>query len=829
LNESAAQDVLLIRAIETADAGAPIIDAATRDRAERDAASAAGTPGTRGGAQTFLVQRAALLREALRERAPKAFQPLRAVHWRPWVGVALPLAAFVFGLVVQHISDHRHLSILAFPMLILVLWNLCVYVALLIHGVWQLAPRRASTSAPGPIRSLLVGVSARMADRIPGALGKALAGFALDWSQRAGPLLAARAARVLHFAAAALATGAICGLYLRGIAVEFRSGWESTFLDARAVHGLIHAFLTPAAWLSGEPLPTVEQVAALHWEDASGAGENAGRWIHLYTVTVLAAVIIPRLLLGAWARLRESALATRFPLSLDDPYFRRVLLAWGATIELGLVAATRAGAAALWRVFERTADAQDDADDAGNAGSARVVMRTDRRDTLQLIELSAEQRAALAEMHATQRTGAASAALRGLGGQWSKLFDAPRQRARAESQSLHDALDVVLAVVEVRADPAAPEMRTLFDGIDALHKPAVALLYGAAPEQPERSKHWRDFLRQRAAVRGVLSFDEFARCEFQLEALLRPIANLVHAEKQPGGERFILHWRREVDARLAQAMDLMARQIVAIAADKEPLALSATPLAERIQKSLGIGASSDDEETPRRAAAAEKLAARTDTRIRETTARVLALYGASGPATDSLFEPLRSDYSVIEPTPTAKAAAVGGIVSGALSGLMADLATGGLSLGAGVLVGTVIGAFGGAGVARGRDSLRGIAQPAASWNPAFLDALTRATLWRFLAIVHMRGLRGMDGVDGVDGTDEADGTGAPQEWSRAVADAYEAHRADYQSQWQQASRGGDPDAAQTELASLLRGTALRSVYALYPALQQFHVDDAAPR
>src|SRR5690606_19958302 len=140
------------------------------------------------------------------------------------------------------------------------------------------------------------------------------------------PLVAARAARILHFSAAALALGAVAGLFVRGLAFEYRAGWESTFLEPATVHGLLAFFLGPAARFLGLPFPSVDEIAALRWD--SGGGENAARWIYFYTVTVAAVVIVPRLVLAAVAGLRERMLSRRFPLPLDDAYFRRLLAGW---------------------------------------------------------------------------------------------------------------------------------------------------------------------------------------------------------------------------------------------------------------------------------------------------------------------------------------------------------------------------------------------------------------------------------------------------------------------------------------------------------------------
>ena len=144
-----------------------------------------------------------------------------------------------------------------------------------------------------------------------------------EWSRAAAPLLTARAGRVLHVSAALLAAGAIAGLYVRGLVFEYRAGWESTFLEPSRVHALLSSLLGPAASALGTPFPSIVEVEAIRWP--ASTGENAARWIHWYALTVAALVLAPRLALAAVARWQERRLGRRFPLALDEPYFRRLL------------------------------------------------------------------------------------------------------------------------------------------------------------------------------------------------------------------------------------------------------------------------------------------------------------------------------------------------------------------------------------------------------------------------------------------------------------------------------------------------------------------------
>jgi len=329
VNETIAQEVLLVRAVEGTDTAGKILTEDDRNYAGRAAAELvrwqALEQGERVTAEAFVAKRAELLAAKLAERSPKAWRAIKSFHWRPWTGLALPLIAFVIGAATEHIADRRHLNILAFPLLGLVAWNIAVYLWLIVWGTIGVAGK--GSRKPGWLQTLVAGARRNFAGRATGALGEAIANFSLEWAQRSAPLVAARAGRVLHVSAAMLALGAIAGLYLRGMVFEYRAGWESTFLEPNAVHAILALFLQPAASLVGQPLPTVDQLAALRLGEG-GTGENAGRWIHLYAVTVMVSVIVPRVLLAVVAWYRERGLSTRFPLSLDEPYFRRVLAHW---------------------------------------------------------------------------------------------------------------------------------------------------------------------------------------------------------------------------------------------------------------------------------------------------------------------------------------------------------------------------------------------------------------------------------------------------------------------------------------------------------------------
>ena len=320
MNEAAAREIVLVRAVETADDSHTAWTDADRAWASRAAAE---VTGSEAAPTTYLARRASLAIERLRERYPSIRRTLRAVTWRPWVAPALALLAFALGVGTDSLGPSKSVNILAFPLLALLAWNLAVYGAILVRGLWGLVSARGRMLGPvaRAVARLGRGVPREAAAR-DAPIAAALGTFAADWARAVARLTAARVARSLHFAAFAFALGAIAGLYVRGLVLEYRAGWESTFLDAEAAHRLLAFVLGPASALTGIPIAEPAQLEVLQF--GAGTGGNAAPWIHLYAATVALVVLAPRLLLGLGTWLAERRLVARFPIALEEPYFQRL-------------------------------------------------------------------------------------------------------------------------------------------------------------------------------------------------------------------------------------------------------------------------------------------------------------------------------------------------------------------------------------------------------------------------------------------------------------------------------------------------------------------------
>ncbi len=326
MHETAARDLVLVRAIETTDAERALWSDAERAWASRAAAEI--VTGTARD-EDFLVRRALLAREELTHRHAALRRAVRVASWPAWVTPTLLAVAFVLSVSVDRIGSGGHVNILAPPVLALLAWNLVVYLLLAARSLQRMLGRRGART--GPIREWIVRATGsqpftrRVAADAPVAAG--IAAFVSAWSTLVGGLYAARVARILHVAAIVVAAGVLIGLYVRGLALEYRASWESTFLDAPQVHDLLRVVLAPGAWLTGIPVPSTEHIAALR-SSVPGAGENAATWVHLYAATVTLVIIVPRLLLAIIASGIERRHQQRMPVRIGDPYYRRLLRAF---------------------------------------------------------------------------------------------------------------------------------------------------------------------------------------------------------------------------------------------------------------------------------------------------------------------------------------------------------------------------------------------------------------------------------------------------------------------------------------------------------------------
>ncbi|WP_312520587.1 DUF2868 domain-containing protein [Massilia sp.] len=334
MNEQVARNVVLVRAIETADVGHAVLSDDDRKYATRSARELAAWQASDAKVATnqhhFLQQRAEQILKRLGERTPAFGAFYRRAPGLTGIWLALPLLAFVIGAALDRIANPHRVDLLSAPLLGIIGWNLLVYLGLLI---WALVPAARKRRSGTPLLQRLSTGKVAVPRKLPAPLADGVAHYLANWSAMSEPLTRARLSRTFHLAAAGFALGAVVSLYARGLLTQYITGWESTFLDAQQVHSLLSMLFTPALivfpFLQGFSLAEIEQ---LRFSTSGALPTVAGgeRWVHLYGATLLLLVVAPRLLLAAIAAIQARRLKRNFPIDLDQPYYRKLADSVGA-------------------------------------------------------------------------------------------------------------------------------------------------------------------------------------------------------------------------------------------------------------------------------------------------------------------------------------------------------------------------------------------------------------------------------------------------------------------------------------------------------------------
>ncbi|MFT7464597.1 MAG: hypothetical protein ACI9EF_002953 [Pseudohongiellaceae bacterium] len=345
MREVDAQRVLLVAAFEEADDEGRLLSPRERERASAEAQRGAGQePGP------YLLARADHLAPLLDEQVPGLRRLLAASRLGSGLTPFFIVLALLVGLATNALGPNGQIHVLFAPLLGLVAWNLFIYCAQLAGSVWHRFGRGAAVADCGealgtealgarrvPGGGLILRAAGWLLERAPGrsrmrdvkhhaVVGAGISRYLSSWRPVALPLVAARLERLLHLGAFSMVFGAVVGMYVRGLALSYEASWESTFLDAAAVQMLLEIFLGPAATLLGWTIPDVAALEAPLQAASDGvAGGDGALWIHLYAVTGVLFVLLPRMVLAFFASRRVTRLSADLPLSLDARGLRRQL------------------------------------------------------------------------------------------------------------------------------------------------------------------------------------------------------------------------------------------------------------------------------------------------------------------------------------------------------------------------------------------------------------------------------------------------------------------------------------------------------------------------
>ena len=200
-----------------------------------------------------------------------------------------------------------------------------------------------------------------------------------------------------------------------------------------------------------------------------------------------------------------------------------------------------------------------------------------------------------------------------------------------------------------------------------------------------------------------------------------------------------------------------------------------------------------------------RLAQRLDAAVRAATDQLIELHGLSGHAAGDILQRMGAEYAVDKAADPGKASLIGAAVSGALGGLAADLAAGGLTFGAGAVLGGLLGAAGARGLASVYNLARGSDATTVRWSGEFLTGRASGAVLRYLAVAHFGRGRG-DYV----------ASEYPPHWGPLVEAALQARRGELEQLWAAAERGETSAALESRLRPQLEAVTAEVLGRLYP-------------
>ena len=199
------------------------------------------------------------------------------------------------------------------------------------------------------------------------------------------------------------------------------------------------------------------------------------------------------------------------------------------------------------------------------------------------------------------------------------------------------------------------------------------------------------------------------------------------------------------------------------------------------------------------------LMTRLDNSIFSTTGSLLALHRLDAGAAKKINERVHQGFVIRAPIDKKQAGLLGAALSGAATGLSADLIAGGMTFGAGALVGGLVGALTFSGAAWVFNASTDRNQSRVSFSDDFLRNLLTASLLRYLAVAHFGRGRG-NFVE----------SEAPAFWQQEVEAALALHQAELDEALRVMRAPGASGESVANFARLLARVASHILTRLYP-------------
>lgn len=307
---------------------------------------------------------------------------------------------------------------------------------------------------------------------------------------------------------------------------------------------------------------------------------------------------------------------------------------------------------------------------------------------------------------------------------------------------------VVLYLVNATELPdSAPYVTAEMRILEWIGKPVIVLLNQMGePKPPEAEQaevdRWINAMSSYPIVKSVLPMDAFARCWVQEFALFDAIAKALPDEQQATFDALRDVWSRKRRAAYNASIQAMAYYLEKLANDRE-IVVSATSKDQFRFLMKRLGLFKNETVNDPISAAQTALASRAADEFCALTDKLIEINFLQGKGVKKeVLRRLQSDWAVKSAVPLAPTAVAGAVGTGAVSGLATDLSTGGLSMGLGALVGTVVGALGSVGLAVAYNHKKRSDKTVVTWSEKAQVNFFVDSVLLYLAISHFGRGRG---------------------------------------------------------------------------------------
>ena len=277
---------------------------------------------------------------------------------RTWT-VTVCIAVFFLGILFNYLGPGGRVHILYNPVVLLLLWNIAVFL-ILFTGHFIRKKKRFKDVFPGQTEKSLKSLKTGDREPPPGhsyeheftlslsrwmlrklwfslhhqlwkrkrdmnhlSSSLKMAQQYLDnWWALNRQVVMSRFTRTVHILALCLVTGALTGIYIRGLFFEYNVVWKSTFIhdpgDISVILNIL--FGLPSLIINGTFIDESHIALLLRPE-----GEPAALWIHLFAMSTFMFVFPERLLLIILEAGRIRSLTRERTINLAEPYYARYI------------------------------------------------------------------------------------------------------------------------------------------------------------------------------------------------------------------------------------------------------------------------------------------------------------------------------------------------------------------------------------------------------------------------------------------------------------------------------------------------------------------------